>query len=101
VPVHGLLVEGVDLGRFGGSAGGDDVLGDGFDGCQVAPGEEDLGPLGREGACDSAADPASGSVDTRVIIAPFFEKRCLDDHPYITRSARLRVEGGLACGYLQ
>ena len=32
--VHGLLVESVDLRRLGGSAGGNDVLGDRFDGCQ-------------------------------------------------------------------
>jgi hypothetical protein len=37
--VHGLLVESVDLCRLGGSAGGNDFLGDNFDGCQVAPGE--------------------------------------------------------------
>ena len=42
--VHGLFVEGVDLRRLGGSAGGDDVLGDHFDGCQVAPGEKELAP---------------------------------------------------------
>jgi hypothetical protein len=27
-----------------------------FDRCQVAPGEKQLGPLARKGACDSAAD---------------------------------------------
>jgi hypothetical protein len=42
--VHGLLVESVDLRRLGGSAGGSDVLGDNFDGCQVAPGEKKIGP---------------------------------------------------------
>ena len=31
MPVHGLLVERVDLRRLGGSAGGDDVLGDRVD----------------------------------------------------------------------
>src|SRR6266508_2191164 len=65
MPVHGLLVERVDLRRLDGSAGGNDVLGDSFDGCQVAPGEKKLGPLRRKGACDSAADRASGSVDPR------------------------------------
>jgi hypothetical protein len=39
-----LLVEGVDLGRLAESAGGHDVLGDRLDGCQVAPGEKQLGP---------------------------------------------------------
>jgi hypothetical protein len=52
--VHGLLVESVDLRRLGGSTGGNDVLGDSFDGCQVAPGEKKIGPLRRKGACDSA-----------------------------------------------
>src|SRR6266508_4465451 len=66
LPVSGLLVESVDLRSFGGSAGGDDVLGDNFDGCQVAPGEKEVGPLRRKGACDSAADRASGSVDHSV-----------------------------------
>jgi hypothetical protein len=66
--VHGLLVESVDLRRLGGSAGGNDFLGDSFDGCQVAPGEKDVGPLEREGACDSAADRASGSVDHRNLV---------------------------------
>jgi hypothetical protein len=42
--VHGLLVESVDLRRLGGSTGGNDVLGDNLDGCQVAPGEKELGP---------------------------------------------------------
>jgi len=42
--VHGLLVESVDLRRLGGSAGGNDVLGDNFDGCQVAPGQKEIGP---------------------------------------------------------
>src|SRR6266487_4267916 len=66
--VHGLLVESVDLRRLGGSAGGNDLLGDRFDGCQVAPGEKQLGPLARKGACDSAADGASGSVDHRNLV---------------------------------
>jgi hypothetical protein len=42
--VHGLLVERVDLRRLGGSTGGNDVLGDSFDGFQVAPGEKQPGP---------------------------------------------------------
>src|SRR5688572_23050233 len=66
--VHSLLVESVDLRRLGGSAGGNDVLGDNFDGCQVAPGEKKIGPLRRKGACDSAADHASGSVDHRNLV---------------------------------
>src|SRR5438874_2012291 len=66
--VYGLLVEGVDLRRLGGSAGGDDVLGDRFDGCHVAPGEKQIGPLRRKGACDGAADGASGSVDDRNLV---------------------------------
>src|SRR6266545_3246463 len=63
--VHGLLVESVDLRRLGGSTCGNDVLGDSFDGCQVAPGEKKIGPLRRKGACDSTADRTSGSVDHR------------------------------------
>src|SRR5918995_7197442 len=66
--VHSLLVESVDLCRLGGSAGGHDVLGDNFDGCQVAPGEKKIGPLRRKGACDSAADRASGSVNHRNLV---------------------------------
>ncbi len=66
--VHGLFVEGVDLRRLGGSAGGNDVLGDNLDRCQVAPGEKQLGPLRPKGACDSAADRASGSVDHRNLV---------------------------------
>src|SRR6266566_10013927 len=66
--VHGLLVESIDLRRLGGSAGGNNVLGDNFDGCQVAPGEKKIGPLSRKGACDSAADRASGSVDHRNLV---------------------------------
>src|SRR5260370_21480442 len=66
--VQGLLVESVYLRRVGGSAGGNDVLGDRFDGCQVAPGEKKLGPLTRKGACDRAADRASGSVDHRNLV---------------------------------
>src|SRR5258708_15114062 len=63
--VHSLLVEGVYLRRLGGSAGGNDVLSDRFDGCPEAPGEKKLGPLVRKGARDSTADRASGSVDHR------------------------------------
>jgi hypothetical protein len=66
--VHGLSVESVDLRRLGGSAGGNDVLGDNFDGCPETPGEKKLGPLRRKGACDSAADRASGSVDHRNLV---------------------------------
>src|SRR6266550_9567694 len=61
--VQSLLVESVDLRRLGGSAGGNDLPGDGFDGSQMASGEKELGPLTRKGTRDSAADPASGSVD--------------------------------------
>src|ERR687897_3916487 len=66
--VHSLLIESVDLRRLGGSTGGNDVLGDSFDRCQVAPGEKKLGPLRRKGVCDSAADRASGSVDHRNLV---------------------------------
>src|ERR671919_1114848 len=66
--VHGLLVESVDLRRLGGSTDGNDVLGDNFDRCQGAPGEKEIGPLSRKGACDSAADRASGSVDHRNLV---------------------------------
>src|SRR5918994_1260153 len=66
--VQGLLIESVDLGRLGGSAGGNDFLGDSFDGCQVAPGEKKIGPLRGKGACDSAADRASDSIDHRNLV---------------------------------
>ena len=44
VLVHRLLVERVDLRRLGGSAGGDDVLGDDFDGCRWRPVRKSLAP---------------------------------------------------------
>ena len=61
--VYRLLVESVDLDCFCRSAGGNDVLGDGFGRCPEASGEKELGPLARKGACDSTADRTSGSVD--------------------------------------
>src|SRR5258708_24931019 len=63
--VHGLLVKSVDLRRLRGSAGGKYFLGDRLDRRLEAPGEKKLGPLAREGACDSTADRTSGSVDHR------------------------------------
>jgi hypothetical protein len=71
--VHSLLVESVDPRRLGGSAGGNDVLSDRFDRCPEAPGEKDLGPLRRKGACDSTADRASGPVDHSVLV---LEQHC-------------------------
>jgi hypothetical protein len=44
MPVHSLLVESVDLGRLGGSASGNDFLGDRFDRCQVAAGDKTSAP---------------------------------------------------------
>src|SRR5260221_9109797 len=61
--VHGLLVESVDLRRLGGSAAGNDVLRDRFDGRPEAPGKKQLGPVARKGARDSTADRTPGSVD--------------------------------------
>src|SRR5262245_35154222 len=66
--VDGLLVESVDLGRRGGSSGGNDFLGDRFDGRSLAPGKKEPGPLARKGARDCAADRASGSVDHRNLV---------------------------------
>src|SRR5918993_940112 len=66
--VHRLLVERVHLRRLGGSAGGNDILADNFDWCQVASGEKEIGPLSRKGACDSAADRAPGSVYHRNLV---------------------------------
>jgi hypothetical protein len=63
VLVHSLLVESVDFCRLGGPAGGNDVLSDRFDRWPVAPGEKEVGPLSRKGACDRPADCASSSVD--------------------------------------
>jgi hypothetical protein len=45
--VHSLLIESVYLCRLGGSPGGKDFLGNNFDGCQVAPGEKEIGTLAR------------------------------------------------------
>src|SRR5215475_13053849 len=66
--VHSLLVEGVDLCRLGGSTGGINFLGDGFDRRQTASGEKKPGPLARKGARDSAADRTSRSVDHRNLV---------------------------------
>src|SRR4029453_2957602 len=65
MPVHSPLIKNVDLRRLGGSASGNDVSSDLFDGCQAAPGEKQLGPLAREGEGNSAAYGAAGSVDHR------------------------------------
>jgi hypothetical protein len=46
--VHSLLIESVYLRRVGGSAGGNDFIGDNFDRCHVAPGEKEIGPLSRK-----------------------------------------------------
>src|SRR5688572_13118172 len=66
--VHSLLVEHVDLRRLGGSADGNDVIGDRFDRCPLAPGEKNLRPLARKRACDRTADRAPGSVDHRNLV---------------------------------
>src|SRR5215208_8298011 len=66
--VHSLLVESVDLSRLGGSAGGNDVVGDRFHRCAQAPGQKKVGPLARKGACDGTADRASGAVDHRDLV---------------------------------
>jgi hypothetical protein len=63
MPVHGPLVEGVDLGNFGESVGRDNVLGNSFKRFAVAPREVQPGPLGRERPCDGTADRAPGPVD--------------------------------------
>ena len=81
--VHSVL-ESVYLRRLGGSAGGDHLLGDNFDRCQVAPGEKKVGPFRRKGACDSAADRATGSVDHRDLVLEHhfgfpFRVRAVDD----------------------
>src|SRR6185436_1718006 len=66
--LHSLLVKSVDLRHIGGSAGGDDVLGNNFYGCQGAPSEKKLGPLSRKGACDGSADRPAGSIDHRNLV---------------------------------
>src|SRR6266545_5367645 len=66
--VHSLFVESVDLRRLGGSAGGNDLVGDHFDRCQVAPGDKDLGPFARKGACDRTTDRTCASVDHRNLV---------------------------------
>ena len=44
MPVHGLLVEGVDLRRLGGSAGGNDFLGEASTGARGRPVRNSLAP---------------------------------------------------------
>jgi hypothetical protein len=66
--VDGLLIDRVDLRRLGRSAGGNDLLGDHFDRCQVASGEKEPGPLRCEGACYRTTDRASGAVDDRDLV---------------------------------
>jgi len=66
--VHSLLMESVYLRRLGGSAGGNDFFGDSVNGRLATSGEKELGPLTRKTTRDSAADPASGSVDHRNLI---------------------------------
>ena len=66
--VHSLLVESVYLRSLGGSAGGNDLLGDDLDGCPAASRQKDAGPLSSKGTRDSAADPAPGSVDHRNLV---------------------------------
>jgi hypothetical protein len=56
--INGVLVERVYRRRLGGAAGGNDFLGDDFDGCELAPGEKELGPLGRKGARATAPPTA-------------------------------------------
>src|SRR5215472_1323927 len=71
MPVHSLLVESVDLRRLGGSAGGNDVLSDRFDGRKGASGEKDLGSLRSKGACDSTSYRTSSSVDYRNLVLQY------------------------------
>jgi hypothetical protein len=63
MPVHGLLVESVDLRRLGGSAVGNDFVGDTFDWRLLTPGEKNARPRAGKSACDSASSSASRSVD--------------------------------------
>src|SRR5215475_1550290 len=89
--VHSLLVESVDLRRLGGSAGGNDVLGDGFNRRQAPPGEKKPGPLARKGACDRAADRAAGSVDHSVLV---LKQQCIFSF-YIAHGAATVFAGPL------
>src|SRR5206468_6832886 len=68
MPVDALFVERVDLRCLGGPAGGNDVVGNTFDGLPLAPREKERGSLARKGPCDSAADGASGSIDRRNLV---------------------------------
>ena len=68
MPVDRLLVERVDLGRLGGSAGGDDLRGERVDRCLETPGQKDRRSLAREGAGHRAADRAPCSVDHRDLV---------------------------------
>src|SRR5512133_4296003 len=61
--VQSLLVESVDLRCLGKSASGNDALGDRFDRCPEAPGEEEFASLAGKGTCDGTADRTSGPVD--------------------------------------
>src|SRR5215813_6708165 len=79
--VHSLLVESIDLRRLSGSAGGNDLLGDNFDGGQTVPGEKNLGPLRRKRTRDSAANAPSRSIDDRDLVLQlhvrFHSLKCL------------------------
>ena len=70
--IHGLLIEGVYLRRLSGTFGANDFLSDCFDGFQFVPGEKKFGALTRKGACDSAANRASGSVNYNILVLIIF-----------------------------
>src|SRR5262245_47180960 len=95
MPVHGLFVESVDLRGLGGSSGGNDFLSDSLDRCPVPPGEKKLGPLARKGACDSAADRASGSVDhCNLVLQHHLWSPCrFGLSPRITSARGVRIRG--------
>ncbi len=66
--LHARFVKGVDLRCFGASALRNDFRGDNLDRCAVAPGEKNLRPLARKGACDSTADFTRSAVDHRNLV---------------------------------
>ena len=66
--LDGLLIEGIDLRRHGGSARDGYLLGHGFDLCQGAARKEDVRPFTRKGTGNCTADMAACPKDDGVLV---------------------------------